>query len=704
MLAEVQPQPSGAAGSASASAAARPPALLLVPPQLAVQGIELVRQAVEAGGPSFQPAAAADAPSWRADMAARAAAIYAACYQAIWGAKVLQSAEAYQLLLSAARLRRLLRPAGSSGAAAPAAADDEAAAEVALLAENAVGNRRRRQRSAAHELPSLAGTAGKVAAAGGAPPAAKRIKTEHNSGPSSSTGAGSAVAELLQLFSSPAPGQPPSGSKQGQQQQGQKQAAGRKRIQPVPVVPPPQQQQQQQPSQAPSEEQQQQQPAQPPIQEQQGKPARKRIVPQQVGPATCTKPASAQPKASQQGSDAPAGDAVAEQQPQAEVQQAPLGWQHSQQRVVISKAAARTGAVFSLFLFVLFNCAVVMGCLLGCRQRENATLAGASVPASLAAAPPSCPAEEEQEELWASYIADKEFLAEMLGVSQPADDGTCAALLEQRCPLNCALLVCPLRGALQLPCEIALSPAACCRALVFNSQQDADYQRWFDESAHPLRKQRQRPGGLEAAWAAVLGGRSAGSIVQQQLPRTLLEASVSMRWDAAAAACLQLLGALLRGAASAGRDAGSEAAEVEQLLLHAFSRQQREAGAHVATRVLGFSGALPRAPGPHPPRQGPLVLPCVFVAVALAVACSREMPLSPPPSMPRRPVQHHGCGQGGPRRAHWSLPGAAVSSDAGPCPGARLLPAAHGGGGGIPGRGRCGTQAWERGAAGLRAV
>lgn len=138
-------------------------------------------------------------------------------------------------------------------------------------------------------------------------------------------------------------------------------------------------------------------------------------------------------------------------------------------------------------------------------------------------------------------------------------------------------------------------------------RQDADYQRWFDEAAHPLRKQRQRPGGLEAAWAAVLGSRSAGSIMQQQLPRTLLEASVTMRWDAAAAACLGLLGALLRGAAgsrgspAANRDGfepdhhhhhHQHLSELEELLQGAFSRQQREVGARVATRILGFSGGL----------------------------------------------------------------------------------------------------------------
>ncbi len=73
---------------------------------------------------------------------------------------------------------------------------------------------------------------------------------------------------------------------------------------------------------------------------------------------------------------------------------------------------------------------------------------------------------------------------------------------------------------------------------------------------------------------------------------------MTMRWDAAAAACLGLLGALLRGAAaSAGSSAANGAedeprqpSEVEQLVQGAFSRQQREVGARVATRILGFTG------------------------------------------------------------------------------------------------------------------
>ena len=115
--------------------------------------------------------------------------------------------------------------------------------------------------------------------------------------------------------------------------------------------------------------------------------------------------------------------------------------------------------------------------------------------------------------------------------------------------------------------------------------QDADYQQWYDEAAHPLRKQQRRPGGLEAAWAAVLGGGSACSLVQQQLPRTLLEASGSMPWDAAAAACLQLLAALLA-------TQRQQREQQEQLLLRAFSKQLREAGGRATTRILGISGLL----------------------------------------------------------------------------------------------------------------
>ena len=442
VLADVHAGAGGAAGGPSSSAqqqdsgttrpqfweaAERPPAVLLVPPQLAVQGIELVRRAVEAGGPTFQPgAAAAEAPSWRVAMAAQVAAIYSACYQAIWGAKVLQSAEAYQLLLSAARLRRLLRPADGA-AAAPAAADDEAAAEAALLAENAVGTRRRRQRSAAHEMPSLAAASKRHAAAGVTLPAAKRIKTEHGGRPSTAGGDGSAVAELLQLFSSPTVKPPASDSQQGQQQR----TAGRKRIAPVAVS----QQQQGEPSEP---QQQQQAAAAPPQaqQQQQDKPARKHIVPQQIGPtATSSKPASAGPDLSQQGSGAAADAASVEQQGEDDTldgQPVPPGWQQSQRRIIISKAANMTGvgwvwqvcvpcSVFGMPACGMCHCAVASGVLLWslyfcvpCLDAPGPQVHSIS-PAPLCW--PAMLAEEQQEEMWAAYIADKEFLAEMLGVS-----------------------------------------------------------------------------------------------------------------------------------------------------------------------------------------------------------------------------------------------------------------------------------------------
>lgn len=116
--------------------------------------------------------------------------------------------------------------------------------------------------------------------------------------------------------------------------------------------------------------------------------------------------------------------------------------------------------------------------------------------------------------------------------------------------------------------------------------QDASYQAWFDEAAHPLRKQRQRPGGLEAAWAAVLGSGSGASLVRQQLPRSLLEAASSMPWDAAAAACLRLLRALLAPAAEEQGKQGQQ-----DLLQHAFSAPLRAAGARAAQRALVISGA-----------------------------------------------------------------------------------------------------------------
>ncbi|KAL4458540.1 hypothetical protein ABPG75_013405 [Micractinium tetrahymenae] len=306
ILATVQPAQGAVAGASKAAGAGRRRsevgceqqteqgslALLLMPPQLVPHGLELVRQAVGASSSGRGMQGGADC-SWCAELAERVAALYASCYQAMWGAQVLQSAEAYQLLLPAARMRMLLRAAAGSGSEAAASTADE---------------------------------------------------------------------------------------EEEQAKQGDSGAAG-------------------------------------------------------------------------------------------------------YQRVIISKTDGMT--------------------------------------------------DEEQEALWEAYIADKEFLLEMLG--------------------------------------------------------DSEYQQWYDEAAHPLCKQQRRPGGLEAAWAAVLGGPSARSLVQLQLPRSLLEASGSMPWDAAAAACLRLLHGLLyavqrSGGGSSASDGGSEAVQA-QLLQRAFGPLQREAGARAATRI-----------------------------------------------------------------------------------------------------------------------
>lgn len=123
--------------------------------------------------------------------------------------------------------------------------------------------------------------------------------------------------------------------------------------------------------------------------------------------------------------------------------------------------------------------------------------------------------------------------------------------------------------------------------------QDGGYQQWYDEAAHPLRRQQQRPGGLEAAWAAVLGGPSARSLVQLQLPRSLLEASGAMPWDAAAAACLRLLHALLGAAQRSDVEScGVGGHQTVQLLERVFGPQQREAGALAATRICHVSSEL----------------------------------------------------------------------------------------------------------------
>ena len=120
-------------------------------------------------------------------------------------------------------------------------------------------------------------------------------------------------------------------------------------------------------------------------------------------------------------------------------------------------------------------------------------------------------------------------------------------------------------------------------------QQDSEYQQWYDEAAHPLRRHQRRPGGLEAAWAAVLGGACAGSLVQHRLPRTLLDASGSMPWDAAAAACLRLLLTLLgstAGSATGGADA-TALQQRQELLGRAFRPELREAGTRAAMRIPG---------------------------------------------------------------------------------------------------------------------
>lgn len=94
----------------------------------------------------------------------------------------------------------------------------------------------------------------------------------------------------------------------------------------------------------------------------------------------------------------------------------------------------------------------------------------------------------------------------------------------------------------------------------------------------------------------MLGGPSGCSLMQLQLPRSLLEASSSMPWDAAAAACLQLLHSLLdavhrSGSGSAGD--GGQAAQ-QELLQRVFSPQLREAGALAATRICQMSRTLLR--------------------------------------------------------------------------------------------------------------
>ena len=120
-------------------------------------------------------------------------------------------------------------------------------------------------------------------------------------------------------------------------------------------------------------------------------------------------------------------------------------------------------------------------------------------------------------------------------------------------------------------------------------QQDSEYQQWYDEAAHPLRRHQRRPGGLEAAWAAVLGGACAGSLVQHRLPRTLLDASGSMPWDAPAAACLRLL-LPVRGSPAGSATGGADATALQQRqeqLGRAIRPEQREAGTRAAMRIPG---------------------------------------------------------------------------------------------------------------------
>jgi hypothetical protein len=134
--------------------------------------------------------------------------------------------------------------------------------------------------------------------------------------------------------------------------------------------------------------------------------------------------------------------------------------------------------------------------------------------------------------------------------------------------------------------------------------QDSDYQRWYDEAAHPLRKHRPTLG-LEAAWTAVLGGPSAGSLMQQQLPSTLLEASSTMPWDAAAASALRLLRLLLNMCGTAEQvevqqqqpqlqpQQKQEQLQLAGVLLRAFDQRWRKEGAKAAAgSLLGLSGEL----------------------------------------------------------------------------------------------------------------
>jgi hypothetical protein len=313
-----------------------PPALLLVPPQLAVQGLELVCRAVAADGSGsgswsrLPPAGSISGASRLADMAVSVSAIYLACYQAMWGGRVLRSAEAYQLLLVAARLRMLLHGGGGgSTQGGVGTADNEAAAEAALVAQNAVSGRRRRPRSCAADLQPLGASGAATTAAGGPTSRAKRLKADPGGQD------GDAVRQLLQLFQQqplPAsqagqPGEALAGSGPGSQQgQVQQQHRGGRRVVAVQV------QQRPEGSAQPSSAS-----------------AHKRITPQQLAPSAAAAAAAAgvlllpagsqQPQEQPQQAEVPArGNSVAA----AHGAMAADG--RAQQRVVISKAANMTGA------------------------------------------------------------------------------------------------------------------------------------------------------------------------------------------------------------------------------------------------------------------------------------------------------------------------------------------------------------------------
>jgi hypothetical protein len=320
-------------------------------------------------------------------MAAQVAAIYLACYQAMWGARVLQSADGCQLLLSAARMRMLLRSQGGR-AAGTGAVDAEAAAEAELVKHSTVGGRRRRSHSS---VCGMVGTSRSVRPADG--PAAKRLKPD----PGVESG-GSAVTELLQLFQPVEPAQPGPTTAPSSQQAQQAQRGGRKHIVPVPVA------------SGPAE-------AAATI----VSPARKRITPQHIKPVS-------------EAAGVPCGTlqpSIGEQEPQQQ-----QGKGHSltkrlegsgsvsghiserqgcaQQRVVLTNTALMTGANQAAGLrgACTTGCDGAMPLCSGCGKGV-----GKRGPGGVHGYCAICFAEEQQEAVWAAYIADKEVLLEMLGVS-----------------------------------------------------------------------------------------------------------------------------------------------------------------------------------------------------------------------------------------------------------------------------------------------